>query len=101
MNEFTNWAALVTLPGAIVAVLLIVQYTKSWVPAKFDTKLYVLLWSLVLTQAAAFMLGWAWQEHVLMIINAVAVAAGAMGSYDQTFRKSDEAKTTITRGPII
>ena len=101
MNEFTNWAALVTLPGAMVVVLLIAQYTKGWIPQKFDTRLYVLLLSVVVTQLAAFMLGWAWQEHILMVINAFAVAAGSMGTYEQTFKKVDVAKTTITRGPII
>jgi len=101
MNEFTNWASLVTLPGAMIAVLMIVQYTKSWLPEKFDTKLYVLIWSLVITQGAAFILGWSWQDHILMIINGGAVAFGAFGSYEQTFKKSDTIKKTIMRGPII
>ena len=104
MNEFTNWAALVTLPGAMIIVLLIAQYTKAWIPQTFDTRLYVLILSLVVTQAAAFVLGWTLPEHLLMVINAFFVAAAAMGSYGENafkFKQSDDEAKRITRGPII
>lgn len=92
MTEISTWAGLATTVGATAAVLLITQYTKGLFP-KLNTRLYVLLLSIIITQTTSFILGGTWQDHALMIISAFVVAASAMGSYEVSpFSKMDEEK---------
>ena len=86
---------MITLPGATIVVLLIAQYTKAWIPTKVDTRLYVLLLSIAITQIALLMIGVPWRDHVLMVINAFVVAMAAIGGYQEDafrFKSADENK---------
>jgi hypothetical protein len=95
MNEYVTWEAMGTLAGAVAAVLLIAQYTKSWVH-KIDTRLYVLVLAVVITQLTGLVLGYSWQEHLITIFNGFIVAASAYGTYDVTFKATDEVKKAST-----
>lgn len=96
MTDFTNWANLGTMTGAVAAVLLIVQYIKApldkvW---KIPTRALVYVLALIiLTVANMAADGWALDlpGAVLIAINAAIVALAAMGAYEATFRRSDEA----------
>jgi hypothetical protein len=95
MEDFMTWAGLLTVAGATAAVLLITQYIKPWLP-KLDTRALVFILSILLTQGASFIIGTSWQEHIIMFLNAFVVATAAMGAYEVTFKKSDEAKKLNT-----
>lgn len=93
MNELMNWTTLGTMAGATAAVLVIVQYIKPLVP-KLDTRILALILSVIVLEVATAISGGGIQEYAIGLLNAVLVASAAMGSYEVTFKASDEAKKT-------
>jgi membrane protein required for beta-lactamase induction len=92
MDELTTLATLGTVAGAAAITLVIVQYIKPLLP-KIDTRLMVLVIALLLTQVAAIFTGAGdLQVHLLAVLNAFVAATSAMGAYEVTLRKGDEAK---------
>ena len=91
--DFTVWANLITSVGATAFTLLIVQFIK---PIKWlqwlDTRAMVFIVANILMQGAAFVMALNGQEHALLVINSFVVSLAAMGTYEETFRKSDAAK---------
>ena len=93
-DPFT-WAQLATIAGATLATLLIVQLLKLpldrvW---KIPTRIIVYFISLIiLLLATLFTDGLTLQTGLLTAFNAVIVALAAMGTYELTFRYSDEKK---------
>jgi hypothetical protein len=79
-----------TIPGAIAATLLIVQYLKLpldkvW---KIPTRFLVLVIALLLLGGAQAMVrGLTWSDVPLVVINAFVVALAAMGAYEVSFKK--------------
>lgn len=79
-----------TIPGAIAATLLIVQYLKFpldkvW---KIPTRFLVLMIALLLLGGAQAMVrGLTWSDVPLVVINAFVVALAAMGAYEVSFKK--------------
>lgn len=94
-TEPFTWAYLVTIGGATVAVLLIVQLCKFpldkiW---KIPTRAVVYVISLViLLLATYFTSGLTVESGILTALNAVIVALGAMGLYELTFKRKDDAR---------
>ena len=87
-----TWVYLGSTAGATVAVLLIVQYTKSGLDklVKIPTRLYVYVLSLVILVAANwFTVGLTLSSGLLLVVNAMVVAAAAMKTYDLTYAKSE------------
>lgn len=93
MNELMNWTNLGTIAGATAAVLVIVQYVKPLIP-KLDTRIMALILSVIILEAATAISGGGIQEYAIGLLNAALVASAAMGSYEVTFKASDEAKKT-------
>ena len=91
MNELMNWTTLGTMAGATAAVLVIVQYVKPLIP-KLDTRIMALILSAIVLEAATAISGGGVQEYAIALLNSVIVASAAMGSYEVTFKASDEAK---------
>ena len=91
MNELMNWANLGTMAGATAAVLIIVQYVKPLIP-KLDTRVMALILSVIVLEVATAISGGSIQAYAIAVLNAVIVASAAIGSYEVTFRASDEAK---------
>lgn len=93
-DPFT-WEQLATIAGATLATLLIVQLLKLpldkvW---KIPTRIVVYFIALILLMLASyFTTGITLSAGILTAINAVIVALAAMGSYELTFRASDEKK---------
>ena len=85
-----DWMQLGTVPGAIAATLLIVQYCKLpldnvW---KLPTRLVVLILAFgILVAAKAFTDGISQGDWILIGINTFVVALGAMGAYEVSFGK--------------
>ena len=85
-----DWAQIATIPGAIAATLLIVQYLKLpldkvW---KIPTRYWVLLIAFGLLAIAQSMIrGLTWPDVLLVAINAFVVALAAMGAYEVSFAK--------------
>ena len=94
-TEPFTWAYLVTIGGATVAVLLIVQLCKFpldkiW---KIPTRAVVYFIALViLLLATYFTAGLTVESGILTALNAVIVALGAMGLYELTFKRKDDAR---------
>lgn len=90
-----NWEQLVTIAGATMATLLIVQLLKLpldkvW---KIPTRIVVYFIALIIMLAALhFTSGLNWSDGVLAAVNAVIVALAAMGAYELTFAKIDRNK---------
>lgn len=90
MNEFTTWANLGTMAGAVAAVLVVIQYIKApldkvW---KVPTRALVYVLSLGILLAAQAALGGLTVESAgLSALNAVVVALAAMGAYEATFNR--------------
>jgi hypothetical protein len=85
-------AQLLTVPGAIIAVLLIVQVVKPMLP-KVNTRLMVLILSLLIVITANVLVGAVTPTEIfLAVLSAFSVTVGAMGAYDTTFKKLDDAK---------
>ena len=93
-DPFT-WEQLATIAGATLATLLIVQLLKLpldkvW---KIPTRIVVYFIALIMLMLASyFTTGITLSSGILTAINAVIVALAAMGSYELTFRASDEKK---------
>lgn len=93
-DPFT-WEQLVTIAGATLAVLLIVQLfkfplDKIW---KIPTRIVVYVISLgIIELATHFTSGLTVSSAILNVFNAIIIALAAMGSYELTFRKMDEQK---------
>jgi len=90
--ELFTWATLATVAGASAAVLLILQFTKTLLPAKFPTRLAAFILSVVILEVATAIAGGTPEQYGIGIINAVIVATAAMGAYELTFKSSDDAK---------
>lgn len=96
-TEPFTWAYLVTIGGATVAVLLIVQLCKFpldkiW---KIPTRAVVYVIALIiLLLATYFTAGLTVESGILTALNAVIVALGAMGLYELTFKRKDDARKT-------
>lgn len=89
-QEPYTWDQIATIPGAIAATLLIVQFLKLpldkvW---KIPTRYLVLLIAfLLLAGAQAMVQGLTWPDVPLVVINAFVVALAAMGAYEVSFKK--------------
>lgn len=84
VNDFLTVGLLTTFAGLVLAVGLIVQFTKSFIKRKFPAvyvRLYTLIISLVLTFIFA-PVGNDLQGIVVTIINGVLVCMAAMGGYE-------------------
>ena len=94
VDPFT-WEQLATIAGATLATLLIVQLLKLpldkvW---KIPTRIVAYFIALIVMLAATyFTQGLTWSNAGLAVLNAVIVALSAMGAYELTFRKVDDAK---------
>ena len=94
-TEPFTWEYLATLIGATAAVLVIVQglklpLDKVW---KIPTRIVVYFISLIILETATyFTAGLDLSSALLNVLNAFIVALAAMGAYELTFRKSDDAK---------
>ena len=84
------WEKLATIPGAIAATLLIVQYLKLpldkvW---KIPTRLLVLIIAFgLMTLARGMIKDLRWIDVPMILINAFVVALAAMGAYEVSFKK--------------
>jgi uncharacterized membrane protein len=93
-TEPFDWSQLLTIPGAIAATLLIVQYCKMpldkvW---KIPTRLLVLIIALgLMTLAKYATAGVTLMDWPLLLVNAFTVALSAMGAYE-VFMGKKEAK---------
>ena len=94
-NDPFTWAQLITIGGATVAVLLIVQVLKLPIDKvwKIPTRIVVYVFSLIiLLLATHFTTGLTVSDGFLAAFNALIVTLAAMGSYELTFRKYDDAR---------
>lgn len=84
---------LLTIPGATAVVLLITQVLKRFIPQSFPTEGLVLILSVLIVVGAGFLAGsFTAVSIILSVVNAFVVCLAAMGSYEKTFRASDDAK---------
>jgi uncharacterized protein with PQ loop repeat len=84
LNEFITLEILATFAGLVMAVSVIVQFTKSIVKKKFGdsaVRLYAFIISLILTFIFARS-GQGLQGIVLTIINAALITIASMGGYE-------------------
>jgi hypothetical protein len=92
-QEPYSWAQIATIPGAIAATLLIVQYLKFpldrvW---KIPTRWLVLVIAFGLMALARGMTeGLQWSDLPLLVINAFVVALAAMGAYEVSFGRLEK-----------
>ena len=89
-TEPFSWEQLVTIAGATLATLLIVQLLKLPIDKvwKIPTRIVAYLIALVIMILATyFTTGLTWDNAILAAVNAVIVALAAMGSYELTFAK--------------
>ena len=94
-TEPFTWEYLVTILGATAATLIVVQVLKLpldkvW---KIPTRIIVYFISLIILETATyFTAGLDLSSALLNVLNAGIVALAAMGAYELTFRKSDDAR---------
>ena len=91
-DPFT-WEQLVTIAGATLATLLVVQLLKLPIDKvwKIPTRLVTYVIALaVMILGTHFTAGLTWENAILAAVNAVIVALAAMGSYELTFAKLKE-----------
>lgn len=84
INEFMSLEILATFTGLVVAVGVIVQFTKSMIKGNFDdvaVRVYTLVISLILTFVFA-RTGTGLENIILTIINSIIVAVSTMGAYE-------------------
>jgi uncharacterized membrane protein len=93
MEELTTLAVLATTVGSTLVTLAIVQAIKplSFLQ-KVDTRLMVLIIALILTQIGAYFVGSGLEMHLIGFLNAFIVTGSAMGTYEVTLKKGDDAK---------
>jgi hypothetical protein len=90
-----DWLKLGTVPGAIAATLLVLQYWKMpldkvW---KLPTRLVVFVIAFgILTAAKAATDGIVQSDWLLLGINTFVVGVGAMGAYELSFAKANATK---------
>ena len=90
-----NWVALATIAGCAAATVLIVQYTKAFLPQAIPTRAYVYVVALaIMLLATHFTTGLNADSIFLVMMNAFVAATSALGTYDLTFAESDELKRT-------
>lgn len=92
-TEPFSWEQLVTIAGATLATLLIVQLLKLPIDRvwKIPTRIVAYLIALVIMILATFFTtGLTWDNAILAAVNAVIVALAAMGSYELTFAKMNK-----------
>ncbi|NLI74748.1 MAG: hypothetical protein GX369_08300, partial [Euryarchaeota archaeon] len=92
LNDFVTLEFLGTFAGMVVALGLIVQFTKGVVKANFTdqaVRLYAFVWALVLVSLLYVQQGQfdttgqsIWVVLVLVVINAIVVTLAAMGGYE-------------------
>lgn len=85
-----TWEQLATVPGAIAATLLIVQYLKFPLDVvwKVPTRFLVLIIAFgLMTLARGMVEDLRWIDVPLIAINAFVVALAAMGAYEVSFKK--------------
>jgi cell division protein FtsW (lipid II flippase) len=91
VTEFMTWEILATSGGAVLVTLFIVQFLKLpldkvWkVPTRFIVYLIALILLILYEVATVGIL--TFPRIPIIVLNAVVVAVGAMGSYELTFRK--------------
>lgn len=92
-GELTALATLATTTGATLVTLAIVQAIKplSFLQ-KIDTRLMVLIIAMILTQIGAYFIGSGLEMHLIGLINGFVVTGSAMGAYEVTLRRGDDAK---------
>ena len=84
LSDFMSAEMLTTFAGLVVAVGLIVQFTKDIIKSKFSdvyVRLYTFIISLILTFVFACA-GSGIENIMLTIINATIVSVAAMGGYE-------------------
>ena len=84
LESFLTWGDLITYGGAVMAVLIITEFTKDLPGIRFLlTRLWAYLVSLVLLVAATvFTADKVYAEDILLcLVNGVVVAMAAVGSY--------------------
>jgi hypothetical protein len=89
---FFTWDYLGTFAGMVMAVMIIVQFSKGLIKKKFSdqvVRLYVFFWALVFVGVTALSNGafgvtvqGIIDQALLSLINAVIVTAAAMGAYE-------------------
>ena len=93
-----DWTQLVTIAGATLATLLIVQLLKLPIDKvwKIPTRIIVYVIALaIMTIATHFTVGLTWDNFGLAAVNAVIVALAAMGTYELTFAKLEARQKEI------
>ena len=84
LESFLTWGDLITYGGAVMAVLIITEFTKDLPGIRFvPTRLWAYIVSLVLLVAATvFTADKVYAEDILLcLVNGVVVAMAAVGSY--------------------
>jgi len=103
VSDAYPWEALVTMGGATVITLVVVQYLKAPVDKflKIPTRLLVYVIAAgVMVAANVFTARVAGGGDVLLILlNGVPVAFAAMGAHEVTFSKVDQAAQGVGRPP--
>lgn len=96
-GSYMTWSLLGTMAGAVAATTLITQFLKLpldkvW---KIPTRYLVYIIALLILVAVEVFTDQITAERVILcILNAVIVAAGAMGTYETTFRKLESKVPT-------
>ena len=98
MEEIVSVASLATNAVAIFVVTLIVQYTKGMIPASLNTRVYVLILSLVVLCVGTAFSNPTVEGFILAVFNSIIVSLACMGTYDATFRTLDERKKENING---
>lgn len=94
--EFFTWSSLATYGGAMVAVMLIVQFTKGFPGiGKLPTRLWAYIVALVVLIVSTLFTETVFSVKAVLLcfINAAVVAAAAIGSYD-TMTNTKPASTS-------
>jgi hypothetical protein len=96
-NTPFTWDYILSLPGSIAAVLLIIQFTKAPLDkvGKIPTRWFVLILAVVVQLlATAYTTGLTPAGIPLLCFNAFIVATSAMGTYELTFAKLEARSGT-------
>ena len=93
MDELLTLATLFSVPAAALVTLAIVQAIKpfKWLQS-IDTRLIALIIAAILMQVGAYFMGSGLEMHLIALFNTFFTLTSAMGMYEMTFRKGDDAK---------
>ena len=96
MDQFLTWAGLTTQAAVTGLVLVIIQFIKvplgKWLG--IPTRLIVYIISAAIMAATLIFTGaFSWSALGLVLLNAVFVALGAMGTYEAAFAAKQEDGT--------